>query len=132
MDCLIDKRFQIDFSFVTGRKVLHDGVVPFLKVRALHIICHKPAFFRNPLKLHFSPQVRATVPASTCNRSCKYLQPSLQVRATIPASTCGKMPFLESLPSHVFSTERNNLFGIIKEKEKRPVTLSLGPGLFFL
>lgn len=110
MDCLIDKRFQIDFSFVTGRKVLHDGVVPFLKVRALHIICHKTAFLRNPLKLHFS---------------LKYLQPSLQVRA-------GKDAF-SGIPSlYVFSTERNNFFGIIKEKEKRPVTLSLGPGLFFL
>ena len=25
----------------------------------------------------------------------------------------------------------NDLFGIIHEQEKRPVTLSLGPGLFF-
>ena len=30
----------------------------------------------------FSTQVRATVPASTCNRPCKYVRPSLQVRAS--------------------------------------------------
>ena len=29
-----------------------------------------------------SPQVRATFPASTCNRPCKYVRPSPQVRAS--------------------------------------------------
>ena len=32
----------------------------------------------------FSTQVRATVPASTCNRPRKYVRPSLQVRESLP------------------------------------------------
>ena len=45
----------------------------------------KPSFSINP-----SLQVRATVPASTCNRPRKYVQPFPQVRATVLASTCRK------------------------------------------
>ena len=54
----------------------------------------KPSFSICPRKyVQPSPQVRATVPASTCIRPCKYVQPSPQVRAvkrSVLASTCNR------------------------------------------
>ena len=69
--------------------------VPFLPIsdakhcsRSRKRLREKPSFSICPCKyVQPSPQVRATVPASTCIRPCKYVHPSPKVRASVLAST---------------------------------------------
>ena len=47
--------------------------------------------------------------ASTCNRSCKYVQPLLQVRVTAPARTCVRQGKYMRPPGITFATAKYNV-----------------------
>ena len=64
------------------------------------------------------PQVRATFPAGTCIRPCKYVRPSLQVRASVLASTCVRDRLHLGIFPHVFLLSPEKARGWLRAGKK--------------